>query len=166
MTKFLDKFFPPGRTSIIKDMIIRFRQGDNEPIKDAWIRFQDLIRQSPHHGLNKDDGWNRIEEYVQYHDITWEEPAPTMNISSISKIIKPTFEGRLKRAQEQLYYLTTPKGAKSLKNPYLICDICGGAHEADECDSNGAHEQVCLSGGDIYDDPSLLRFYQNDDILP
>ncbi|GKD27291.1 reverse transcriptase domain-containing protein [Tanacetum coccineum] len=120
---------PPGRTSIIKDMIIRFRQGDNKPIKDAWIRFQDLIRQAPHHRLNEDDGWNRIEEYVQYQDNTWEEPTPTMNISSILKIINPTFESRLKRAQEQLCYLTTPKGY-------------------------------------IYDNPSLLRFYQNDDILP
>ncbi|GJZ24246.1 hypothetical protein Tco_0561705, partial [Tanacetum coccineum] len=27
-------------------------------------------------------------------------------------------------------------------------------------------EQVCLSEGDIYDDPSLLRFYQNDDLPP
>ncbi|GJR01988.1 hypothetical protein Tco_0524972 [Tanacetum coccineum] len=27
-------------------------------------------------------------------------------------------------------------------------------------------EQVCLSEGDIYDDPSLLRFYQNDDTSP
>ncbi|GJW07558.1 hypothetical protein Tco_1569981 [Tanacetum coccineum] len=27
-------------------------------------------------------------------------------------------------------------------------------------------EQVCLSGGDIYDDPSILRFYQNDDTPP
>ncbi|GJX12261.1 hypothetical protein Tco_0204019 [Tanacetum coccineum] len=28
---------------------------------------------------------------------------------------------------------------------------------------NNPSEQVCLSGGDIYNDPSLLRFYQNDD---
>ncbi|GJZ77907.1 hypothetical protein Tco_0642579 [Tanacetum coccineum] len=27
-------------------------------------------------------------------------------------------------------------------------------------------EQVCLSGGDIYNDPSLLRFYQNDNTSP
>ncbi|GJY95936.1 putative reverse transcriptase domain-containing protein [Tanacetum coccineum] len=40
------------------------------------------------------------------------------------------------------------------------------AHKADECDQNNPVEQVCLSGGDIYDDPSLLRSYQNDDILP
>ncbi|GJS52321.1 hypothetical protein Tco_0625683 [Tanacetum coccineum] len=116
--------------------------------------------------LNEDEGWSRIEEYVQYQNITWDEPALTMNISSISEIIKPTFEGHLKKAQEQLCYLTTPKGEKSLKNPYLICDICGDAHEVDECYSNGAHEQVCLSEGVIYDDPSFLRFYQNDDIPP
>ncbi|GKA41594.1 hypothetical protein Tco_0734254 [Tanacetum coccineum] len=115
--------------------------------------------------LNEDEGWNRIEEYVQYQDITWEEPAP-MNISYISEVIKPTFEGRLKSAQEQLSYLTTPIRRKTLRNPYLICEICGGAHEADECDSDEPREQVCLSGGDIYDDPSLLRFYQNDDIPP
>nr|GEZ24130.1 hypothetical protein [Tanacetum cinerariifolium] len=31
---------------------------------------------------------------------------------------------------------------------------------------NNMTEQVCLSGADIYDDPSLLRFYQNDDFPP
>ncbi|GKB20827.1 retrovirus-related pol polyprotein from transposon TNT 1-94, partial [Tanacetum coccineum] len=38
-SKFLDKFFPPGHTSTVRDMIIRFHQKDKEPIKDAWIRF-------------------------------------------------------------------------------------------------------------------------------
>nr|GEX46971.1 hypothetical protein [Tanacetum cinerariifolium] len=55
---------------------------------------------------------------------------------------------------------------KTLRNLYLICNICGGAYEADECDSNKPREHVCLSGRDIYDNPSLLRFYQNGDIPP
>ncbi|GKD88766.1 hypothetical protein Tco_1364273, partial [Tanacetum coccineum] len=38
------------------------------------------------------------------------------------------------------------------------------AHKVDECDSNETSEHVCLPGGDIYDDPSLLRLYQNDDL--
>ncbi|GJS27605.1 hypothetical protein Tco_0488225 [Tanacetum coccineum] len=53
-----------------------------------------------------------------------------------------------------------------MKNPYLICDIYSGAHDADECDQVISREQVCLSGGDIYDDPSLLRFYPNNDVPP
>ncbi|GJS00972.1 hypothetical protein Tco_0317480 [Tanacetum coccineum] len=41
-----------------------------------------------------------------------------------------------------------------------------GSHQVDECKQTNLAEQVCLSGGDIYDDPSLLRFYQNDDTPP
>ncbi|GKD39379.1 DNA-directed DNA polymerase [Tanacetum coccineum] len=44
--------------------------------------------------------------------------------------------------------------------------ISSGSHEADECEQNNPSEQVCLSRGDIYNDPSLLRFYQNDDTSP
>ncbi|GJS87261.1 hypothetical protein Tco_0769897 [Tanacetum coccineum] len=33
-----------------------------------------------------------------------------------------------------------------------------GSHEADECKKPNLAEQVCLSRGDIYDDPSLLRY--------
>ncbi|GKC57708.1 hypothetical protein Tco_1085306 [Tanacetum coccineum] len=89
-----------------------------------------------------------------------------MTVSSISEIIKPTLEGRLRKACKQISYLTTPMTVENSRNPYLICDIYESAHKADECNSNKPREQVCLSGGDIYDDPSLLRFYQNDDILP
>ncbi|GJW97481.1 DNA-directed DNA polymerase [Tanacetum coccineum] len=69
-------------------------------------------------------------------------------------------------ACKRISYLETPARKVGLKNPYLICDYCGGSYEAEECSQNNPAEQVCLSGGDIYDDPSLLRFYQNDNILP
>ncbi|GJR37053.1 hypothetical protein Tco_1212737 [Tanacetum coccineum] len=119
---------------------------------------QDLIRQVPHHriqkwllvqifydnispddhrrldqfthfrfsSLSKEEGWNHIEEYVEYQDDSWDDPPLPINISFILEIIKPTLEGHLRNL---------PK-------------------------------YVCLSGGDIYDDPSLLRFYRNDDIPP
>ncbi|GKA06758.1 reverse transcriptase domain-containing protein [Tanacetum coccineum] len=45
VSRFLDYFVPAGQTSFLWDMILLFQQGTNEPIKDAWIRFQDLIRQ-------------------------------------------------------------------------------------------------------------------------
>ncbi|GJR56429.1 hypothetical protein Tco_1406950 [Tanacetum coccineum] len=89
-----------------------------------------------------------------------------MNISSISEAMQPTLRGRLKRACNRISFLETPTREVGLKNPYLICDYCGGSHEADECEQNNPSEQVCLSGGDIYNDPSLLRFYQKDDTSP
>ncbi|GKE59476.1 DNA-directed DNA polymerase [Tanacetum coccineum] len=42
----------------------------------------------------------------------------------------------------------------------------GRSYEVDECRQNNPTEQVYLSRGDIYDDPSLLRFYQNDETPP
>ncbi|GJX00291.1 DNA-directed DNA polymerase [Tanacetum coccineum] len=39
VTKFLDYFFLVGHTSFLLDMILRFKQRANEPIKSAWIRF-------------------------------------------------------------------------------------------------------------------------------
>ena len=196
--RFFDYFFPIGRTSFLRDMILCFKQSANESVKSAWIRFQDLIKQVPHHGIHKwllvqifhdnlspqergkldqfahfrfssltdEQGWNRIEEYVQYQDDLWDDPPPPANISSISEIMRPTFDGRMKGACSQISYLSKPTQRKRLTNPYLICDFCGGSHEADECDQNTPTEQVYLSGGDIYDDPSLLRFYQNSDDSP
>ncbi|GJT11090.1 hypothetical protein Tco_0858132 [Tanacetum coccineum] len=65
--------------------------------------------------------------------------------------------GRIKRACNQISYLETPTQEFGLKNLYLICDYYGGSHQVDECKQTNLAEQVCLSGGDIYDDPSLLR---------
>ncbi|GKA76612.1 reverse transcriptase domain-containing protein [Tanacetum coccineum] len=48
VSRFLDHFFLVGRTSALRDLILRFKQGDDEPIKSAWIRFQELIKQEAH----------------------------------------------------------------------------------------------------------------------
>ncbi|GKA48681.1 hypothetical protein Tco_0741639 [Tanacetum coccineum] len=62
-----------------------------------------------------------------------------------------------------------PRNAYSrgwVEEPYLICDYWEGSHEADECKQTNLAEQVCLFARDIYDDPYLKRFYQNDDTPP
>ncbi|GJY05454.1 hypothetical protein Tco_0371394 [Tanacetum coccineum] len=144
--------------------------------QDIWLiqgmcTFQGLESENPIHHVRhflslvdniQADG--AIGDASRLYD-SWDDLPLPMNISSISEIIKPTLEGRLRKACEQLSNLTTSIGVKNSRNPYLICDIYGGAHKVDECNQNGPHEQVYLSRGDIYDDPSLLRFYQNDDIL-
>nr|GEV75471.1 hypothetical protein [Tanacetum cinerariifolium] len=48
--------------------------------------------------LTEEEGWNRIEEYLQYQDDIWDEPSPSMNVSSISEAMQPTLRERLKSA--------------------------------------------------------------------
>ncbi|GJU41072.1 DNA-directed DNA polymerase [Tanacetum coccineum] len=149
VSRFLDHFFLVGCIATLRDLILRFKQGDDKPIKSAWIQ-----------------GWNQIEEYIQYQDDLWDDMSPPMNISAILEEMQPTFRGHLKRAFNQISYLKTHTREVGLKNLYLICDYWGGSHEADECKQTNRTEQVCLSEGDIYDDPSLMSIYQNDDTPP
>ncbi|GJY72309.1 hypothetical protein Tco_0476012 [Tanacetum coccineum] len=96
----------------------------------AQFRFQ---------SLTEEEGWNRIEEYVQYQDDLRDDMSPPMNISSISKAMR---RGRLKRTCNQISYLETPTREVGLKNPYLICDYYGGSYEADECKQTSQVEQT------------------------
>nr|GEV71695.1 hypothetical protein [Tanacetum cinerariifolium] len=54
--------------------------------------------------LPEEEGWNRIKEYVQYQDDLWDNPSPSMNISSITEgeeesgpkwVIRSKFEDEL-----------------------------------------------------------------------
>ncbi|GJU82264.1 hypothetical protein Tco_1284629 [Tanacetum coccineum] len=120
------------------------RKGTNESIKSAWIRFQDLIKQVPHYGIQK---WILVQIF---HDNISQEDRGKLDefahfcfsfVTEEEGVIQPTFKGRLKRACRQISHLETPNHEIGLRNPYLICDICGRAHEADECDQNNPIEQ-------------------------
>ncbi|GKE17817.1 reverse transcriptase domain-containing protein, partial [Tanacetum coccineum] len=151
-TEWLDRI-PPTQITTWDQLVSRFL--DYFFLEDR--RKPDQFTQFCFHSLTEEEWWIRIEEYVQYQDDLWDDMSPPMNISSISETMQPTFRGRLKRACNQISYLETPSREFGLKNPYLICDYYGGSHEADECKQLNPAEQVCLSGGDIYNDPSLLR---------
>jgi len=50
---FLARFFPPSKTTQLRDQITRFTQRDGESLYDAWERFKEMLRLCPHHGLEK-----------------------------------------------------------------------------------------------------------------
>nr|GFA45315.1 reverse transcriptase domain-containing protein [Tanacetum cinerariifolium] len=53
VSKFINQFFPPSKTTYLRNEIINFLQKPNETFKEAWERFKDLLRQCPHHGLSE-----------------------------------------------------------------------------------------------------------------
>jgi len=50
---FLARFFPPSKTTKLRDHITRFTQKDGESLCDAWERFKQMLKICPHHGLEK-----------------------------------------------------------------------------------------------------------------
>ncbi|GJU60608.1 reverse transcriptase domain-containing protein [Tanacetum coccineum] len=49
--KFINKFFPPSKTTNLRNEITRFQQRFDETFYEAWDRFNDLLRACPHHGF-------------------------------------------------------------------------------------------------------------------
>nr|GEZ11981.1 reverse transcriptase domain-containing protein [Tanacetum cinerariifolium] len=53
VSKFINQFFPPSKTTYLRNEIINFLQKPNETFNEAWERFKDFLRQCPHHRFSE-----------------------------------------------------------------------------------------------------------------
>nr|GEY88344.1 reverse transcriptase domain-containing protein [Tanacetum cinerariifolium] len=51
VSKFINQFFPPSKTTSIYNEITNFQQRFDESFSEAWDRFKDLLQPYPHHGF-------------------------------------------------------------------------------------------------------------------
>nr|GEX59594.1 reverse transcriptase domain-containing protein [Tanacetum cinerariifolium] len=63
-------FFPPSKTTNLRNKITRFQQRFDELFSEAWDRFNDLLRACPHHGFSElhqlDTFYNALNVNDQY----------------------------------------------------------------------------------------------------
>ncbi|GJT71470.1 reverse transcriptase domain-containing protein [Tanacetum coccineum] len=52
ISKFVN-YFPPSKTTNLKNDITNFQQKFDETFSEAWDRFKDLLRKCPHHGFSE-----------------------------------------------------------------------------------------------------------------
>nr|GEZ53042.1 hypothetical protein [Tanacetum cinerariifolium] len=53
VSKFINQFFLPSKTTYLRNEITNFLQKSNETFNEAWEHFKDLLRQCPHHGFSE-----------------------------------------------------------------------------------------------------------------
>nr|GEY31715.1 reverse transcriptase domain-containing protein [Tanacetum cinerariifolium] len=53
ISKFINAFFPPSRTTNLRNEISNFQQRFDESFHEAWDRYKDLLRACLHHGFIK-----------------------------------------------------------------------------------------------------------------
>ncbi|GJX99185.1 reverse transcriptase domain-containing protein [Tanacetum coccineum] len=53
VSKFINHFFPPSKTTNLRNEISNFQQKFEETFSEAWDRFKDLLRACPHHGFTE-----------------------------------------------------------------------------------------------------------------
>ncbi|GKA45804.1 reverse transcriptase domain-containing protein [Tanacetum coccineum] len=69
VSKFINHFFPPSKTTNLRNEISNFHQKFKETFSEAWDRFKDLLRACPHHGFTElhqlDTLYNDLNPYGQ-----------------------------------------------------------------------------------------------------
>ncbi|GJW19362.1 reverse transcriptase domain-containing protein [Tanacetum coccineum] len=53
VSKFINKFFPPSKTTNLQNEISNFQQRFDEPFHETWDLFKDLLCACPHHGFTE-----------------------------------------------------------------------------------------------------------------
>nr|GEV05387.1 reverse transcriptase domain-containing protein [Tanacetum cinerariifolium] len=69
VNKFVNQFFPPSKTTHLKNETSRFTQRFEETFREAWERFKEMLRACPHHGFSEltqiDTFYNGLNEQDQ-----------------------------------------------------------------------------------------------------
>ena len=66
-TRFLAQFFPPGRTTKLRNDILMFQQRQGETLYEAWTRFKDLLQKVPHHGIEL---WLQVQIFYDHINLS------------------------------------------------------------------------------------------------
>nr|GEZ92645.1 hypothetical protein [Tanacetum cinerariifolium] len=53
VSKFINEFFPPSRTTNLRNEISNFQQKFDKSFHEAWERYKDLLRACPHHSFTE-----------------------------------------------------------------------------------------------------------------
>nr|GEX46895.1 DNA-directed DNA polymerase [Tanacetum cinerariifolium] len=69
VNKFINQFFPPSKTTHLKNEVTLFTQRFEETFGEAWERFKEMLRACPHHGFSEltqiDTFYNGLNEQDQ-----------------------------------------------------------------------------------------------------
>ncbi|GKC29103.1 reverse transcriptase domain-containing protein, partial [Tanacetum coccineum] len=137
VSKFVNYFFPPSKTTNLKNDITNFQQKFDETFSEAWDRFKDLLCKCPHHGFLElhqiDTFYNALTQSDQDSlnaaagVNTTTSSSPSSDITALTDIVK------------ELVLMNKANQQASVKVVEETCVTCGGPHPYYKClatDSN------------------------------
>ncbi|GJX92658.1 reverse transcriptase domain-containing protein [Tanacetum coccineum] len=114
--KFINKFFPPSKTTNLRSEITRFQQRFDETFYEAWDRFNDLLRACPHHGFSE------LHQLDTFYNALNSNDQDSLN-SAAGDMVKALLLEKKNQTQ-------APAPVKAVEES---CVTCGGAHSYRNC---------------------------------
>ncbi|GKB63184.1 reverse transcriptase domain-containing protein [Tanacetum coccineum] len=153
VSKFINQFFPPSKTTNLRNEITRFQQRFDESFYEAWDRFNDLLRACPHHGfselhqldtfynalnINDQDSLNSAAVVAKVSTNSSTQ-AVSSDVAELKDIVRALLLDKKNQASAPA---PAPAPAKAVE---LSCVTCGGAH---------SHQNCPATHGNVYRDMS------------
>ncbi|GJT19130.1 reverse transcriptase domain-containing protein [Tanacetum coccineum] len=163
VTKFVNQFFPPSKTTHLKIEISRFTQKFDETFSEAWERFKEMLRACPHHGFLEltqiDTFYNGLNDNDQDSlnataggNLLSKTTREALNIIENKESSSKTDE-RIDKLADQILTLVEIV-SKKVVAPAMVkaveesCVYCGGAHTYYNCPNTDSNQSnVCAATG-------------------
>nr|GEY08362.1 reverse transcriptase domain-containing protein [Tanacetum cinerariifolium] len=140
-SKFINEFFPPSRTTNVRNEISNFQQRFDESFHEAWDRYKDLLRACPHHGFTK------LHQLDTFYNALNPADQDSLNSTAGGNLLERRTQDVLtiiENKSKQTSAVTTSMTAilkqfqatpppTSVKSVEEICVTCGGAHTYYRC---------------------------------
>nr|GEY49527.1 reverse transcriptase domain-containing protein [Tanacetum cinerariifolium] len=159
VSKFINQFFPPSKTTYLRNEITNFLQKPNKTFNEAWERFKDLLMQCPHHGFSELHQLDTFYNALNLNDQDALDSAAGGNfldkipreclsiIESKSKQIAASLEDKL-----DVHMNRFEKSFNDMKNSFVtpttpikvveeVCVTCGANHSYNQCPSGMTYKE-------------------------
>ncbi|GKC22232.1 reverse transcriptase domain-containing protein [Tanacetum coccineum] len=120
VSKFVNYFFPPSKTTNLKNDITNFQQRFDETFSEAWDRFKDLLRKCPHHGFSE------LHQIDTFYNALTQSDQDSLNAAA-GEITALTDAVKAMLLQNKT---PSPAPVKAIEE---TCVTCGGPHPYYEC---------------------------------
>nr|GEW46710.1 reverse transcriptase domain-containing protein [Tanacetum cinerariifolium] len=149
VNKFVNQFFPPSKTTYLKNEISRFTQRSEETFREARERFKEMLRACPHHGFTE------LTQIDTFYNGLNDNDQDSLNAATggnlWSKTTREALENtsktddRIDKLADQISTLVdifakkfvTPAPVKAVKES---CVTCGGPHAHYNCDATNRNQ--------------------------
>nr|GEX99861.1 reverse transcriptase domain-containing protein [Tanacetum cinerariifolium] len=141
VNNFVNQFFPPSKTTHLKNKISRFTQRFEEAFGEAWDRFKEMLRACPHHGFSK---LTQIDTF--YNGLT-EQDQDSLNAAVGGNLLNKTTREALKIIENKSKPSTSGTlPSKTVPNPKgemkAVTTQSGLAYEGPSIPTNSPLEKV------------------------
>ncbi|GJS67938.1 reverse transcriptase domain-containing protein [Tanacetum coccineum] len=123
VSKFINQFFPPSKTTYLRNKITNFFQEPNETFNEAWERFKGLLRQCPHHGFSE---LHQLDTF--YNSLNSNDQDALDSAAGGNFLDKMPQEGVIIIISGEL--VGTPAPVKAVEE---VCVTCGSNHHFNNC---------------------------------